>query len=129
MRLLLDTPTLLWWWTDDQELSGEAKRMIADPSVEVNVSAVSAWEIATLERLGRLGYAPDAARKYHELVLADGFRYLRISHLHCLRAGSYEVDHHDPFDRMLAAQSEMEMLTLVTKDAAFGLFGTQVLWY
>ena len=128
MRLLLDTHTLLWWWTDDRALSMEARNAIADLSVEVNISAASAWEIATLQRLGRLDHAPDAARRYHELVVADGFRHLPISHLHCLRAGSFEVDHRDPFDRMLAAQSEMEMLTLVTKDPAFTLFGTHILW-
>ena len=128
MRLLLDTHALLWWWTDDPDLSNEARKAISDPSVEVNVSAASAWEIATLQRLGRLDQAPGAVQRYHELVQADGFRHLPISHLHCLRAGSYSVDHRDPFDRMLAAQSEMEMLTLVTKDPAFSLFGTNVLW-
>jgi len=128
MRLLLDTHALLWWWTDDQGLSMEARKIISDPAVEVNVSAASAWEIASLHRLGRLGHAPDAVQRYHELVLADGFRHLPISHLHCLRAGSYKVDHRDPFDRMLASQSEIEILTLVTKDAAFKLFGTRVLW-
>ena len=128
MRLLLDTHALLWWWTDGPALSKEARRAISDPSLEVNVSAASAWEIATLQRLGRLDHAPGAVQRYHELVLADGFRHLPISHLHCLRAGSYSVDHRDPFDRMLAAQSEMEMLTLVTKDPAFDDFGTRVLW-
>jgi PIN domain nuclease of toxin-antitoxin system len=128
MRLLLDTHALLWWWTDDSALSNGARKAISDPSVEVNVSAASAWEIAALQRLGRLDHAPGAVQRYHELVLADGFRHLPISHLHCLRAGSYLVDHRDPFDRMLAAQSEMEMLKLVTKDPAFRLFGIGVLW-
>jgi PIN domain nuclease of toxin-antitoxin system len=45
-----------------------------------------------------------------------------------LRAGGYEVAHRDPFDRMLAAQSELERVTLVTKDPMFLLFGVETLW-
>ena len=128
IRILLDTHVLLWWWTDDPGLSALARNSIADGTSEVFVSAASAWEIATLGRLGRLDHAPDATRRFHELVAADEFRHLAITYTHCLRAGAYTVEHRDPFDRMLAAQSEMESLTLVTKDRAFGQFGTTVIW-
>lgn len=128
MRLLLDTHVLLWWWTDNASLSKEARSAIADSASEVYVSAASAWEIASLRRLGRLDHAPDAVRRFHDLVQADGFQHLAVNYLHCLRAGTYSLDHRDPFDRMLAAQAEMELLTLVTKDASFKHFGTRVLW-
>ena len=128
MRLLLDTHALLWWWTDNPGLSALARNSIADGISEVFVSAASAWEIATLRRLGRLDYAPDASRRFNELVAADEFRHLAITYTHCLRAGAYTADHRDPFDRMLAAQSEIESLTLVTRDLAFGQFGTTVIW-
>ncbi|MXZ67414.1 MAG: type II toxin-antitoxin system VapC family toxin [Acidimicrobiia bacterium] len=128
MRLLLDTHALLWWWTNNPGLSALAHNSIADGTSEVFVSAASAWEIATLRRLGRLDHAPDAIQRFHELVTADEFHHLAITYTHCLRAGSYTAEHRDPFDRMLAAQSEMESLTLVTKDPAFGQFGTTVIW-
>ena len=128
MRLLLDTHVLLWWWTDNPGLSALARGSIADPASEIFVSAASAWEVATLRRLGRLDHAPDATGRFNELVTADEFRHLDITFSHCLRAGAYAATHHDPFDRMLAAQSEMESLTLVTRDRAFGQFGTAVLW-
>lgn len=127
-RMLLDTHALLWWWTDDPALSRTAREAIADPASEVNVSAATAWEIATLRRLGRLDHAPDAVRRFHELIQADGFRHLPVTYLHCLRAGSYSTDHRDPFDRMLAAQAEIELLTLVTKDPAFRHFPASALW-
>jgi len=38
------------------------------------------------------------------------------------------VDHRDPFDRMLAAQGEIEGLPLVTRDPAFALFGARTFW-
>lgn len=36
--------------------------------------------------------------------------------------------HRGPFDRMLAAQSEIEQLVLVTRDRAFAAFQTHTLW-
>ena len=32
MRLLLDTHALLWWWTDDPQLSARARDAISDPA-------------------------------------------------------------------------------------------------
>ena len=127
-RLLLDTHALLWWWTDDDKLSDEARRAIADPGADVHVSAASAWEISTLWRLGRIDHAPGAVSRFHELVETDGFRHLAITHFHCLRAGGYPAEHRDPFDRLLAAQSELEGLTLVTRDPAFTQFPAVVFW-
>jgi PIN domain nuclease of toxin-antitoxin system len=128
MRLLLNTHTLLWWFTDDGWLSARARKALADEANTIFVSAASAWEIATKQRLGKLNEAPEAAQRYAELVAADGFTHLAVTYLHGLRAGAYDVAHRDPFDRMLAAQSEIESLFLVTNDAVFGAFDTRTLW-
>ena len=128
MRRLLDTHAFLWWATDDGRLSGAASRAIADPGNEVLVSAASAWEIAAKHRLGKLDGVPSVVERFAELVAADGFRPLAIDQRHALRAGSWQAQHRDPFDRMLAAQSEIERVPLVTRDPAFTQFGTQTFW-
>lgn len=128
MRLLLDTHTFLWWVTDDPQLSATARAAIADDGNPVLVSAASAWEMATKHRLGKLGSASEAVDRYAELILADGFEHLAIDHRHARKAGSYTQPHRDPFDRMLAAQSELDRLTLLTRDAAFEAFDIDVLW-
>jgi PIN domain nuclease of toxin-antitoxin system len=128
MRLLLDTHALLWWFTDDRQLSTKARSAIADLGNDVLVSAASAWEIATKQRLGKLNEVPQAAERFSELVAADGFGQLPISYLHALRAGRYSFAHRDPFDRMLAAQGELESLVLVTRDPVFEEFPVQTLW-
>jgi PIN domain nuclease of toxin-antitoxin system len=43
-------------------------------------------------------------------------------------AGSLPGAHRDPFDRMLAAQAQIENVPLVTGDPVFRAFGTRVLW-
>ena len=128
MRFLLDTHALLWWLTDDPQLSRTARSAIAEPANEVLVSAASAWEIATKHRLGKLAIGAEVLGRFHDLIVADGFRHLPMQHGHAIRAGSYPLHHRDPFDRMLAAQSDLEGVPLVTVDPAFENFPIRVLW-
>lgn len=128
MKLLLDTHALLWWWTDDPKLSNIAREAIADEGNQVLVSAASAWEIATKHRLGKLPHAAQALDRFNELVAADGFEHLSINYLHSLKAGAYSNEHRDPFDRMLAAQADLEKASLVTLDPVFTGFQCRVLW-
>ncbi len=128
VKYLLDTPALLWWWTDDPQLSTRAKSLICNEGNSIFVSAASAWEIATKHRLGKLSIARQAISRFNELVELDGFEHLPVGYLHALRAGSYTVNHRDPFDRMLAAQSTLENVTLLTCDGAFAAFGNPIDW-
>ena len=128
MKLLLDTHALLWWWTNDPQLSAKAKRAIANDANTILVSAASAWEIATKTRLGKLDIGPLALTRFAALVQADGFAHLPMTWQHCVHSGGLPLDQRDPFDRMLAAQSLIEDAALVTKDAAFAVFDTRILW-
>ncbi len=128
MKLLLDTHALLWWWTNDLRLSATARAAVADETNDIWVSAASAWEIASKHRLGKLQAAADAVSRFNELVAADGFNHLPMSYLHALRAGGYTHEHRDPFDRMLAAQAELEGATLVSCDPVIAQMGVRVLW-
>ena len=128
MKLLLDTHAWLWWVLDAPQLSARAKAAIADPGNDVFVSAASAWEIAAKQRLGKLSGVPQVLERWAELAVLDGFVQLPVNYRHALLAGSHAQEHRDPFNRMLAAQSEIEGLTLVTLDPAFTLFGTATVW-
>ena len=55
---VLDTHAWVWWVDEDPRLSDDARAAIED-SDELLVSAISVWELATLERLGRLRLIPD----------------------------------------------------------------------
>lgn len=128
MRLLLDTHTLLWWWAGGSELSMSARALLADPANELLVSAASGWEVTTKHRLGRLGDLSDAAPRFEQLVDIHSLTRVAIELAHGLRAGAYEAKHGDPFDRMLAAQSELMRAPLVTSDKAFAAFPCEVRW-
>lgn len=128
MKYILDTHALLWWWMDDPALSPQVRELIQDEANEFLVSAASAWEIATQCRLGKPDIGRDAVARFDELIRLDGFGHLPVSYLHALRAGGLLSQHRDPFDRMLAAQSLIEGVPLVTRDTAFYALGTATIW-
>lgn len=128
MRVLLDTHTLLWWLTDDPALSSAARRAIARRGNTVLVSAVSAWEIGTKVRLGKLPGAEDLAADFAGIIEREGFEPLEISIEHGIRAGLLPGPHKDPFDRMLAAQCQAENLPVIGNDSQFDIYQVRRLW-
>ena len=128
MSYLLDTHALLWWLFDDRRLSKRARALLRDPQQRILVSSASAWEIATKHRLGRLDVAAPLVGDFSGSVSKAGFSELAIRSEHAIMAGSWQVDHRDPFDRMLAAQSRVEQVRLITRDAAFEELGVDTLW-
>jgi PIN domain nuclease of toxin-antitoxin system len=128
MRLLLDTHTLIWWLTEDFSLPRSARRLIGSRNSQVLVSAVSAWEIATKVRLGRLEVATDLARDFSGYLAQERFESLSISTEHGIRAGSLPGTHKDPFDRMLVAQAQIESLVIVSNDEQLDGYGVSRVW-
>ena len=63
-----------------------------------------------------------------EVLSKSAYFPLAISVEHARVAGFLSGPHHDPFDRMLAAQSQVEGIPLVSADPVFRSFGTSVIW-
>ena len=128
MRLLLDTSTLIWWTLDDPIIPRRVREAIVSPENDKLVSAVSAVEIATKVRNGKLPEAGELADSFEAVLLDQGFDQLSLTARHGLRAGKLIGAHKDPFDRMLAAQAILEDLIIVSSDTALDQFGVQRLW-
>jgi PIN domain nuclease of toxin-antitoxin system len=122
VSLLLDTHVVLWWLADEPELSDEIKDRL-DHEPDVHVSAVTIWEIAIKQGLGKIMAPPDLP----ERVRDSGFRELPVGFAHAIAAGRLPPIHKDPFDRMLVAQARCEGLTLVTRDPYCQQYGVAVL--
>ena len=126
--LLLDTHTLLWWLVEPEQLSSLALAAINDPAATIFVSAASGWEIATKSRLGKLPGAEGLLQDLPSLLQQQGFLPLAVQLHHGVHAGGYRQAHRDPFDRLLAAQAELEGLHLVSLDPALATFPCRLLW-
>ena len=128
MRLLLDTHTLLWAFTASNSLSTRARRLIEDGGNEILVSAVSAWEIATKVRLGKLPTGEELISEFSFYLAQLGVDPLPISIEHALRAGRLPGEHRDPFDRMLIAQAQAEDIPILSNDRIFDEYHVQRIW-
>ncbi len=128
MRLLLDTHALLWWLLDDPALGRTAYAAIADGGNRVLVSAASAFEVTTKVRIGKLPQAVPLAADFRRRCEDEGFDFLPITIEHADLAGSLAIDHKDPFDRLLIAQSQIEAMPLVSNEVRFDGYGVRRLW-
>lgn len=128
MRLLLDTHALLWSAYDPRRLSARAAGLIRDSANEIAVSAVSAMEIATKYRVGKLSFAAPLARDFVGEMASRRFALLAIDCNHAQHAGSLPGTHRDPWDRLLAAQARIEGLALVSNDPRLARFGVETVW-
>jgi PIN domain nuclease of toxin-antitoxin system len=126
--VLLDSHVLLWWWLDPDRLSTAASAVLNDSGSQVWVSAATVWELSLKHHQGQLPELMPVIHDLATLLQADGFQPLPIALAHGLRAGGYPQPHRDPFDRMLAAQAELEGLVLITADPQLRGFPCQTLW-
>ncbi|UZN04572.1 type II toxin-antitoxin system VapC family toxin [Cellulomonas sp. S1-8] len=114
---LLDTHVLLWLLGEPRRVPLDVRDRLADPEIDLFVSAVSALEIATKQRLGKLE-AGDLVDAWTHRLAEIGVTELPVTAEHALLAGRLQWTHRDPFDRLLVAQSVVENARLVTQDAA-----------
>jgi PIN domain nuclease of toxin-antitoxin system len=128
MNLLLDTCSLLWWWSEPERLSLRAHALLRDPDNTIYVSAASAWEVSTKHRIGKYPGAGNIIVEWSDRLAADGFKTLDMTGPHALRAGSLPGEHRDPFDRMIAAQGILEGLPVLTPDDALSSLGAEKVW-
>ncbi len=128
MRLLLDTHTFLWWITDSDQLSSQARDLIRDGNNTLYLSAASGWEIAIKARLGRLELPDEPGRVVPEQMRRNAVQSLPIQMAHALHVHALPPHHRDPFDRMLVAQSQLEGLPILTADPHLAAYEVEVLW-
>lgn len=118
MTYLLDTHVLLWLLGSSERVPPAVQDRLRDPGARLLVSSVSAMEVATKTRLGKL---PDTGlvTSWSRQVARLGASELDLTTDAALTAGSLGWPHRDPFDRLLAAQAIHEGARLVSVDAAF----------
>ena len=129
MRVLLDTHVFLWWASErGARVSKRARELLSDGSTDVSFSMASAWEIAIKVGIGRIELPGMLDRYLPDRLIQHGFELLSIELPHALRAAVLPRIHGDPFDRMLIAQAQVEVLPIMTADPLIGRYDVETIW-
>ena len=128
MTYLLDTHTLLWIALFPELLSGRVRELIEDRTNTLLTSSISAFEIATKVRIGKLPEGAVLEAEYTEFLSKLGIGAAPLTTAIALRAGRLAHEHRDPFDRILCATALVENIDLLSKDAALDSFGVRRIW-
>ena len=127
MDLLLDTHTLIWFFNADEQLSINARNLVANPTNNCFLSIASIWEMGIKISLNKLELRGNLAQ-VAQFIAENSIELLPITFGHVQQLATLPFHHRDPFDRIIIAQALIEQLVLVTKDAVFGQYKAATVW-
>jgi PIN domain nuclease of toxin-antitoxin system len=124
VRVLLDTHVLVWATHQSTRL-GPGRQLVADAEARL-VSAVSIWELAIKQRLGKLSVGSDVRTWTRRATTELALDHLPVTADHAAAVEHLPDVHRDPFDRLLVAQAVSEGAVLLTADHRLTGYGDVV---
>ena len=125
---LLDTHSFLWFINADEALSSAARQFIEDTNNTLYLSVASLWEMAIKVSLGKLNLPSPFAEILEHQLRENGIGLLQITPAHTGLVATLPFHHRDPFDRLIIAQSLVEVFSVIGKDEIFDKYGVQRHW-
>ncbi len=127
MKLLLDTHTFIWSFSNTKKLSPSAARELQNPANEIFVSVASIWEMQIKIKLGKMIFNDTVENIIIEQQQINRIQILPVHLSHALYLENLPPHHKDPFDRLLISQAIVENMTLVSADADFAKYQVNLL--
>ena len=131
-RFLLDTHSLIWFFSGDAQLSFKSRKIIDDEENTKFISIVSAWEMTIKQSKGRefLDLGTTVDEFFEQKLVYQDFRILTVelSHLKALSELPLLKKHKDPFDRLLIAQAISEKVTIISCHSKFKDYPVDKIW-
>jgi PIN domain nuclease of toxin-antitoxin system len=128
MKYLLDTHAFIWFVENDPQLSRTARLLIEDSTNELWLSIASVWEMAIKVNLKKLSLGMPFRQAIVLRTSQNNIQILSVALEHTFQVADFPLHHRDPFDRIIAAQSLVEILPLVSADPAFDPYGVHRIW-
>lgn len=111
-RFLIDTQVFIWWMEDNKRLPESVFTLLNDPKIHISLSVASIWEIIIKKQKKKLKLPVDLEIG----IKTSRFNILPIEIADVLQVLKLQLNHNDPFDRILIAQSQARKLILITND-------------
>jgi len=116
--VLLDTNVWSWTLLGNRRLT-QAAQDANDTARTRYLSPVSLYEVGQKARLGKWPEIAPHVQRLRELAEAQGLDFARLDGDICLRAGTMDWSHRDPFDRLLAATALHYGVPIISADPVF----------
>lgn len=121
MKYLLDTHVILWALVGDNRVSPEIKEILFNKDNQLYYSTASVWEIE-LKHLKRKEFKLNS-KQFTFLCDQNDILNLPIKNIHIDNLEEIkkiqDVEHNDPFDKMLLSQATCEGMKFITHDKKF----------
>ena len=126
MEVLLDTHIALWALVMPDKLPESAKTLLNNSKNNIYYSIVSMWEVAIKHKKHPDNMELSGALFMHYCEQA-GFKKLPLDERHVLALETLdcaddEVNHNDPFDRILLSQAKADGMSFITHDRKFSAY-------
>jgi PIN domain nuclease of toxin-antitoxin system len=128
VKLLLDTHSLIWFFSGNFQLSNTARIYIEDVKNQKFISLATVWEMAIKQSKKKLNLALPLEDYIQQKLNLEDFELLPINLNHLTIISSLPFHHHDPFDRLIIAQAIVEKMPILSRGLAFDDYGIQRIW-
>lgn len=128
MKYILDTVTLLYLVTDQQNKIPKKVVQKIRASTELYLSVASTWEMAIKSSIGRLIFHQPMEVVLTAIINKMNLETLPILNQHAIRISQLPFYHKDPFDRLIIAQSQIEDIPIITPDKFFKKYDVNIVW-
>lgn len=122
MKLLLDTHSLIWFFSGHPNLIDVAHQLMEDSSNQKLISLTSIWEMGIKQSKGKLTLSLPLEDYIIEKIKLEDFELLLIQLNHLALISTLPFHHNDPFDRLLIAQAITENIPILSRDIAFDTY-------
>jgi len=92
------------------------------------MSLASVWEISLKYRTGKLPLPQPPRYWIEEQVRLQNIEILDLVRESLYRSTELPAVHNDPFDRLIAAESLVHNLTIISPDEPFTNYGCKTIW-
>jgi len=128
MKLLLDSHAFIWWSSEPEKPSLQARAHCEDKNNILIISVASVWEMQIKVQLGKLELDAPLRTLVENQQRTNNLQILPVMIEHVSALDTLPFHHKDPFDRMLIAQANAEELFVVSKDEIFKAYPVRLLW-
>lgn len=127
--LLIDTQAMIWIVEGQRTVPEAARQRFEAPEGRRLFSVASLWEMAIKIQVRKLELQTGSLEIFAGVLLAHGVELLPVLGPEAIDVSRLASDrHHDPFDRLIAAQCLRLGLPLLSVDEAFDGYGVERIW-